>query len=68
MAAALTVVPLAYSLKSAARRKRCSQQDLLREIDRDGAPVFTVDGETCIARAWFTGFGWPDFPDEIAHA
>jgi hypothetical protein len=64
----LTVVPLAYSPKSFARRLGCSEQEVLRLAAEDKVPLFTVDGKTRIARACLTGFGWPDFPDEIAHA
>ncbi|MGO4856238.1 hypothetical protein [Arthrobacter sp. 2MCAF14] len=64
----LTVVPLAYSPKSVARRMGCSEREVLRLAAEDGVPLFVVDGEIRIARAWLTGFEWPDFPDEIAHA
>ncbi|HEX9089112.1 MAG TPA: hypothetical protein VF867_16600 [Arthrobacter sp.] len=67
-AAHLTVVPLAYSPKSVARRMGCSEQEVLRLAAKDKVPLFVVDGKTRIARAWITGFEWPDFPDEIAHA
>lgn len=49
------VVPLAYSLKSVARRAGCSQEIVLERLAEDGLPAYSKDGQVRIPRGILTG-------------
>lgn len=51
-----TVTPLAYSLRSAARRAGCSQQEMLKRVAAAGLPVYSKDGQVRIPRGHLTGY------------
>lgn len=51
-----TVVPLAYSLRSAARRAGCSQQEFLNRLAQQNVPVYLRDGQVRIPRGILTGY------------
>ena len=50
------VTPLAYSLRSAARRAGCSQQEMVRRLAAAGLPVYSKDGQFRIPRGYLTGY------------
>lgn len=51
-----TVVPLGYSIRSAAKRYGCSQQMLRQLINEDELPAYTKAGELRIPRGYVTDY------------
>lgn len=50
------VIPLAYSLKSVARRAGCSQQEVLKRLAEDGLPTYIRGAQLRIPRGVVTGY------------
>lgn len=50
------IVPLAYSLKSVARRAGCSQEAVLERLAEDGLPAYSKDGQVRIPRGILTNY------------